>query len=109
MESLDDPKAKTLSIENGSAMALSPDGRFVATRGPDQKVYLFPVEGGEANWFPGLQPREVTAWSADGRSLFVTEGTNCQPSSRRPVGNEVLLGKRSSQQMSAGVDTGGGA
>ncbi len=44
----------------------------MATRGPDQKVYLFPVEGGEAKLVPGMQPGEIaTAWSSDGRSLFV--------------------------------------
>jgi Tol biopolymer transport system component len=73
LESLYDPKAKAVSLEGvGSGMVLSPEGRFVASRGPDQKVYLFPVEGGEAKLVPGLQPGEVpTSWSADGRSVFV--------------------------------------
>jgi eukaryotic-like serine/threonine-protein kinase len=73
LESLDDPKPHSISIEGiGSGMVLSPDGKFVATRGPDQKVYLFPVEGGEAKLVPGMLPGEIaTAWSADGRTLFV--------------------------------------
>jgi hypothetical protein len=52
----------------------------VAARGPDQKIYLFPVAGGEAKLVPGLQPDEfVTAWAADGKSLFVmTRGVPAQ-------------------------------
>jgi len=73
LESLDDFTPHAVSLEGvGSAIVLSPDGRLVATRGPDQKVYLFPVEGGEAKLVPGMQPGEIaTAWSSDGRSLFV--------------------------------------
>jgi hypothetical protein len=73
LESLDDFKPHAVSQEGvGSAVVLSPDGRFVAARGPDQKVYLFPVEGGEPKLVPGMQPGEIaTAWTADGRSLFV--------------------------------------
>ena len=44
----------------------------MAGRGPDQKIYLFPVEGGDPKLVPGMQPGEIaTAWTADGRSLFV--------------------------------------
>ncbi len=73
LESLDDFKPRAVSMEGvGSGMVLSPDGRFVAARGPDQKVYLFPVDGGEPKLVPGMQPGEIaTAWTADGRSLFV--------------------------------------
>ncbi len=73
VESLDDPKAHAISGEGiVSGIVLSPDGKFVATRGPDQKVYLFPVEGGEPKLVPGMLPAEfATAWSGDGHSLFV--------------------------------------
>jgi Tol biopolymer transport system component len=72
-ESLDDPNAHAISGEGiVSGIVLSPDGKFVATRGPDQKVYLFPVEGGEPKLVPGMLPAEfATAWSGDGHSLFV--------------------------------------
>jgi Tol biopolymer transport system component/predicted Ser/Thr protein kinase len=72
-ESLDEGKAHAFSIEGiGSAFVISPDGTSVAARGPDQKVYLFPVGGGDAKLVAALQPDErPNAWSADGRSLFV--------------------------------------
>jgi hypothetical protein len=56
----------------GAGLVLSPDGAWVANIGPDRKVYLFPVAGGEPKLVPGLQPEEVaTGWTADGRSMFV--------------------------------------
>jgi Tol biopolymer transport system component len=73
VESLDDPKPHAVSKEGiGSGFVLSSDGKFVATRGPDQKIYIFPVDGSEPKLVPGMQPGEIaTAWSADGRTLFV--------------------------------------
>ena len=75
-ESLDDAKPHPFTLEGVSAnFVLSPDGRLAAGRGPDQKVYLFPVNGGDAKPVPGLQPGErPAAWSADGHSLFVMGG-----------------------------------
>jgi Tol biopolymer transport system component len=72
LESLDDAKPNPISMEGVASNVLSPDGRFVAARGPDQKIYLFPTEGGEPKAIAGVQPGEFpTAWSSDGRSLFV--------------------------------------
>jgi Tol biopolymer transport system component/predicted Ser/Thr protein kinase len=72
-ESLDDTKPRAFSPEGvGAGLVLSPDGAWVANIGPDRKVYLFPVAGGEPKLVPGLQPEEVaTGWTADGRSMFV--------------------------------------
>jgi Tol biopolymer transport system component len=53
--------------------ALSPDGRVVMAVGPDRKVYLYPLGGGEPVSPPGLKEDDsVTAWSADSRAVFVT-------------------------------------
>jgi Tol biopolymer transport system component/predicted Ser/Thr protein kinase len=73
VESLDDAKPHAFSPEGaGAGIVLSPNGEWVADIGPDRRVYLFPVAGGEAKAVPGLQPEEVpTGWSSDGRSLFV--------------------------------------
>jgi eukaryotic-like serine/threonine-protein kinase len=75
-ESLDEAKAHAFSPEGtSSGFVLSPNGETAAARGPDQKVYLYPVNGGEAKLIPGLQPNErATAWSSDGRSVFVMGG-----------------------------------
>ncbi len=52
--------------------AVSPDGRFVAARSPENQVGLCPVDGGEPRPVPGLVgPYVPVRWSSDGRSLFV--------------------------------------
>jgi Tol biopolymer transport system component len=51
---------------------VSPNGRLVTVRGPDLKLYLYPVEGGEPTPIPGVTTDDWPAgWSADSRSIFV--------------------------------------
>jgi hypothetical protein len=51
---------------------ISPKGDFVADVGPDHKIYLYPVSGGEAVPVTGTYGDESpTGWSADGRSIYV--------------------------------------
>jgi Tol biopolymer transport system component len=51
---------------------ITPDSRFVAARGPDQRIHLYPLEGGEVREIAGLAPEEEPIrWSADGRLLYV--------------------------------------
>ncbi len=72
LESLDDATPHPISMEGVRSNVMSPDGKFVAASGPDGKVYLFPVGGGDPKQLTGAQPGEFpTAWSADGRSLFL--------------------------------------
>ena len=57
---------------NGNSFAISPDSQSVAAIGPDQRSYLYPVNGGD----PRLDPRrnqgeQPITWSADGHSLYV--------------------------------------
>jgi Tol biopolymer transport system component len=57
-----------------SGIAMSRDGQWVAARGPEQKEYLFPVNGGEPKLVPGLQPDElISGWAPDGHSVYVIE------------------------------------
>jgi serine/threonine protein kinase/Tol biopolymer transport system component len=57
---------------NGLSFALSPDGRFVAAVGPDDKSYLFPVPSADPRPIKGMQLGEVPIeWSPDGRFLYV--------------------------------------
>jgi len=52
--------------------AISLDSRLVAAVGPDQKIYLYPVAGGEPHAIPGIEAGEdPITWSADGRSLYI--------------------------------------
>jgi len=72
LESLDDAKPHAFSMEGIASLVLSRDGGMVAARSPDQKIYLFPVAGGDPRLVPGVQPGEFpTAWSSDGGSLYV--------------------------------------
>jgi serine/threonine protein kinase/Tol biopolymer transport system component len=72
-ESLEDAKPRAFSPEGvGAGVVLSPSGRWVANVGPDRKLYVYPVAGGDAKLVPGVQPTEVaTGWTADEHSLFV--------------------------------------
>jgi len=73
VEPADESKPRPISPEGvNPPVALSPKGDFVAGVGPDHKVYLYPVAGGEPTPVPGTAPEEApTGWSADGRSLYV--------------------------------------
>jgi dipeptidyl aminopeptidase/acylaminoacyl peptidase len=53
-------------------IAVSPEGRFVATPGPDFKIAIYPLEGGAARPLPGAEAGEgAIVWSADNGSIFV--------------------------------------
>lgn len=52
--------------------AVSPDGKFVAAAGPDRRMMLYPVDGGEPKPIPGAEPEEIAArFTPDGRGLYV--------------------------------------
>ena len=53
-------------------VVISPKGDLAATVGPDHKIYLYRVSGGQPIAVAGTEPEEEpTGWSADGRSLYV--------------------------------------
>jgi len=57
---------------NGTNFAVSPDGRFVAGIGPDEKGYLYSVHGGDPTAISGLEPAEQPiGWTADSTSLYI--------------------------------------
>jgi eukaryotic-like serine/threonine-protein kinase len=66
-------KPRPISPEGvNPAVVISPKGDFAASVGPDHKIYLYPVAGGEPVLVPGAEPDEApTGWSADGRSIYV--------------------------------------
>ena len=76
-QEIDTGKMDAISPEgvNGLSFALSPDGKMVASVGPDQKGYLFPTSSGESRAIPGFQVGEVpVAWSPDGQFLYIYKG-----------------------------------
>jgi eukaryotic-like serine/threonine-protein kinase len=51
---------------------VSPDGRFVIAAGPDQRVYLYPLAGGEPKPLQGSRSGDIPDhWTADGHALYV--------------------------------------
>ncbi|MBZ5538829.1 MAG: hypothetical protein LAO31_23020, partial [Acidobacteriia bacterium] len=59
-QGVDGKKPQPVSPEgtNAFSFSLSPDGKTVAAVGPDQKGYLFPIEGGQPRLIPGLAADE---------------------------------------------------
>ena len=54
--------------------AVSPDGEWIAAVA-DGPPSLFPIAGGDAREIPSVEPKDqFLAWSADGRSIFVSPG-----------------------------------
>jgi dipeptidyl aminopeptidase/acylaminoacyl peptidase len=73
VQSVEESKPHAISPEGVSTtFVLNDGGDLVADVGPDRKVYTYPVNGGEPRRVPGVQWDEIpTAWSSDGRTLFV--------------------------------------
>ena len=74
-------KARPVSPEGYSLFrgTVTPDGQSVVVSGPDQRIYLYAVQGGEPTALPGLTSgHRGIRWAPDGRSLFVQE-TNKLP------------------------------
>jgi serine/threonine protein kinase len=66
------PRAITPEGVSLATDAISPDGKFVAATGPDQRLAIYPIEPGEPRPVPGAEPGEVAyRWAPDGRSLYV--------------------------------------
>jgi eukaryotic-like serine/threonine-protein kinase len=66
-------KPRPISPEGvNPAVVISPKGDFAATVGPDHKIYLYPIAGGEPVPVSGAAPDEQpTGWSDDGRFLYL--------------------------------------
>jgi hypothetical protein len=67
-------KARPLSPEGYRHFerAISPDGKSAAVIGPDGRIYLYPLEGGEPTALPGLAAQDRPArFDKDGRWLYV--------------------------------------
>jgi eukaryotic-like serine/threonine-protein kinase len=109
LESLDDGKAHPISGEGFAAgFVLSPNGELVATVGPDRKIYLYPIGGGEPRLVPAVQAEEApTGWSADGRALYVIRRGEIPALVFRIdlASGERTLWKRLEPADSAGIDT----
>ena len=72
---------------------VSPDGKLVVAESPDQKIVLYPIDGGEPIPLPALTAADIPrGWSADGRHLYVTGSVYTTPRSVDRF--DVKTGKR---------------
>jgi serine/threonine protein kinase len=71
---LEGGKPHPITPEGIVGRLVSPDGRWLITSGPEQKLSLFPVAGGEPRPIPGQDSKdEPVQWSADGSSIYVRQ------------------------------------
>src|SRR6202453_3118214 len=62
--------SKPLTPEGILGVRISPDGKSIAVRGPEGKIGIWPLEGGEFHPIPGLESSySILGWTADGESL----------------------------------------
>ena len=67
------PQALTPEGYRSFLRTVSPDGKFVAASGPDQRLHLYPLAGGEPTPLSRLTIGDIPRqWSADGRSLYIS-------------------------------------
>jgi len=73
VESSEGGKAQPISPEGiDETFAASPNGESAAATGPDGKLYVYPIAGGEPRVVASAEPGEAaTGWTADSNSLFV--------------------------------------
>jgi Tol biopolymer transport system component len=69
-------KSRALTPEGYSMFrgTITPDGKSVVVRGPDRRIYLYPLAGGEPQALDGLRDTHRPArFSSDGKYLYVQE------------------------------------
>jgi hypothetical protein len=62
------PISPEMTIRNA---AISPDGRRVAVLSPDNRLILFPTDGGSSQVVPTTEPLAPLRWTASGDALYV--------------------------------------
>jgi Tol biopolymer transport system component len=73
VQTVGESKPRAISPEGVSPfVVISPTGDVVASNGPDDRMYLYPVSGGEPTLVRGTEPGETpTGFSADGKWIYV--------------------------------------
>jgi eukaryotic-like serine/threonine-protein kinase len=66
---------RPLTPEGYGMGPVSPDGKFVVVGGPDRRLVLYPIEGGEPRAIRGLEPGEdVVRFDTTGHTVLVAKG-----------------------------------
>ena len=64
--------SKPVTPEGVAGIAISPDGKSVAVRGPDGQKGIWPLDGSGFRPIPGLDSKySIVGWTPDGGSLYV--------------------------------------
>jgi eukaryotic-like serine/threonine-protein kinase len=69
---IEPPSGADLLLESGGGNAISPDGRaivFVAASSAGAKLWVRPLEAGDAHELPGTENGQYPFWSADSKSI----------------------------------------
>ena len=74
LQLLDGQAPRAITPEGAGALLLSPDGKQLAVAMASGKLYVYPVDGGEARATPNTTGREIiNGWGKDGKSVFILE------------------------------------
>lgn len=77
-------KPRPISPEGTEGGVLSPDGKFLANRGSDFRLIIYPIEGGPPRELPAETRRYLPiTWTADGGGLYLRNPAQA----RRPDGS----------------------
>jgi Tol biopolymer transport system component len=91
VQDIDGGPPRPITPEGIHSQVISPDGRFLAALDPERRILLYPVGGGAPIAASGsTEPGDLNVWSADGRSIYVTEA------------NEVVLVKVFRRDLASG-------
>jgi eukaryotic-like serine/threonine-protein kinase len=73
IQGIDEQKPRAVSPEGYRLLGktVSPDGRLVVVRGPDRRVYFYPIDGGEPTPVQGLEANEAPAGWSSGNILLI--------------------------------------
>jgi eukaryotic-like serine/threonine-protein kinase len=99
-------KARAISPEGYQIFVntVSPDGKSIAVRGPDGRLYLYPLEGGEPTPLPGLTSLDrLVGWTNDRKLYVFRRAAPAQVFRYDPATGQKELWKELMPRDSAGV------
>jgi Tol biopolymer transport system component len=99
-------KARAISPEGYRIFVncVSPDGKTVAVRGPDDRLYLYPLEGGEPTPLPALTTLDrPVGWTNDRRLYVFRRAAPAQVFRYDPATGQKELWKELMPKDAAGV------
>jgi hypothetical protein len=106
VQDLDGGEPRAISPEGilPGDLAVSPDGRLVATRGADATIAVYPVDGGAERRLASEAFESPILWSTDGRSLYVYKIVEAPT---QVVKLDIASGRRAPWKTIAPVDRSG--